>query len=120
MYNAPVSYYGRLLRLTALILVCVLTLTLAAPARAEAEVMTALAIAGAAVVVLIIVVFLVVANVRGSTMGSEHVPVMWACAEVEGQPQACWPLPQGSRTAEMADSLESAPGLLTPEPAPQS
>ena len=114
------SYFGRLLRLTALVLVCVLTLTLAAPARAEADVMTAVAIAGAAVVVLMIVVFLVVANVRGSTMASEHVPVMWACAEVERQPRTCWALPQGSRTAEMADPVESAPVLLTPEPVPQS
>jgi len=112
--------YGRLLRLTALVLVCVLALTLAAPARAEADVMTALAIAGAAVVVLMIVVYLIVANVSGSTMASEHVPVMLACAEVEGQPQTCWRLPQGSRTAEMGGRVESAPVLRTPEPAPQS
>ena len=106
--------------MTALVLVCVVALTLAAPARAEADAMTALAIAGAAVVVLIIVVYLVVANVSGSRMASEQVPVMLACAEVEGQPRTCWALPQGSRTAEMADPVESAPVLLTPEPVPQS
>lgn len=111
---------GRLLRLTALVLVCVLALTLAAPARAEADPMTVVAIAGAAVVVLIIVVYLVVANVGGSTMASEQAPVMLACAEVEGQPQTCWRLPQGSRTAEMAGRVESATVLRAPEPAPQS
>ena len=112
MYNSPMSdVYGRLFRLIAMVLVCVVTLTLAAPARAEADVLTAVAIAGAAVVVLIIVVFLVVANVSGSRMASEQVPVMLACAEVEGQPRTCWPVPQGSPTA---------PVLLAPEPAPQS
>ena len=114
------SCYGGLLRLTALVLVCVLTLTLAAPARAEADPMTALAIAGAAVVVLMIVVYLIVANVSGSTMASEQAPVMLACAEVEEHPQTCWRLPQGSRTAEMGGPVESAPVLRTPEPAPQS
>ena len=112
MYNSPMRDYGRLFRLTAVVLVCVVTLTLAAPARAEADAMTALAIAGAAVVVLIIVVYLVVANVSGSRMASEQVPVMLACAEVEGQPRTCWPLPQGTPTAEIL--------FFTPEPAPQS
>ena len=120
MYNSPMSDYGRLFRLTAMVLVCVVTLTLAAPARAEADVLTAMAIAGAAVVVLIIVVYLVVANVSGSRMASEQVPVMLACAEVEGQPRTCWPVPQGTPTAEMAGAVESAPLLLTPEPAPLS
>ncbi len=114
MYNSPMSDYGRLLRLTAVVLVCVVTLTLAAPARAEADVLTAIALAGAAVVVLIIVVFLVVANVSGSRMASEQVPVMMACAEAEGQPRTCWPLPQGTPTAEMTGPVESAPVLLAP------
>lgn len=120
MYSSRMGYYGRLFRWTAVVLVCVVTLTLASPARAEADPLTAIAIAGAAVVVLILVVFLVVANVSGSTMASEHVPVMLACAEVEGQPRICWPVPQGSPTAEMAGRVESAPVLLAPEPAPQS
>ena len=120
MYNSPMRDYGRLFRLTAVVLVCVVALTLAAPARAEADVLTAVAIASAVVVVLIIVMFLVVANISGSRMGSEQVPMMLACVEVEGQPRTCWPLPQGTPTAEMAGPVESAPVLSTPEPAPQS
>lgn len=97
--------------LTAIVMVCVLTVTFAAPAKAEAiDPLTAIAIGSAAVGVLIVIIFLVVANMTDAKRAS--VPVLYACAEAEGQPRTCWPVEQGS----------SAPVLVMPElvPAPQS
>ena len=101
------SGYWRMLKLTAVVMVCVLTVTFAAPAKAEAiDPLTALAIASAAVGVLLVVVVLVIANISDAKQAG--VPVLYACAEAEGQPRTCWPLEQGS----------SAPVLVLPAPSP--
>ncbi len=95
--------------MTAVVLVCVLTVTFAAPARAEAiDPITAIGVATAAVAVIILIVFLVVANVSDAKRAS--VPVLYACAEVEGQPRTCWPVEQSG----------APPVLVMPAPAPQS
>ena len=101
------SGYWRMLRLTAVVMACVLTVTFAAPARAEAiDPLTAIGLATAAVAVVILIVFLVVANMSDAKRAA--VPVLYACAETEGQSRTCWPVEQGS----------SAPVLVMPEPAP--
>ncbi|MGH7355735.1 MAG: hypothetical protein ACRELS_14310, partial [Candidatus Rokuibacteriota bacterium] len=81
----------RTLRLMAVVIVCVLSVTFTTPAKAEAiDPFTAVGLATAAVGVVILVVFLVVANMSDAKRAA--VPVLYACAEAEGQLRTCWPL----------------------------